>query len=125
MNVPDLMLGKTYWVLTDLEHGIVLGEREFKALKRCVLYHYLTVAHDNLRYCFREVDEEFGEHHELHDWESEQWVFNTVDEYLHYLVVHVDGLNNREDECKLLHTFDDFLKQKITESQEKHPEIWI
>lgn len=123
--VNDLMLGKTYWVLTDLEHEYILGEREFKALKQCVLYHYLTVAHESIRYCFRAIDDFYGEHYELHDWESEQWVFSNVDEYLHYLVRHVDNLNSNINESGVFHSFDDFLKQKIAESQEKHPEIWI
>ncbi len=125
------MLGKTYWVLTDLEHRYVLGEREFYALKKCILQHYITVDHDTIKYCFHVCNgvephtDIMGEYHEMYDWECEQMVYFSIDEYLHYLVRHVDNLNSNINEEGKIHSFDDFMKQKIALSQEQRPEIWI
>ena len=125
MTIRDLMLGNVYWVLTDLEHRYVLGQQEFDALKKCVLEHYITVDHESIKYCFHTFDDVYGEYYNLYDWECEEMVYFSVDEYLYYLVKHVDALNSKIDETKHLHSFDDFLKCEIAESQEKHPEIWI
>ena len=131
-----LILGKLYWILTDLEHPYVLGEREFNALKLCVLQHYATIDHETIKYYFHrcdengELDDIMNNCYEMCDWECEQLVFYSIDEYLHYLVRHVDNLNTNITDLEFTginigYSFDDFLKQKILESQEKHPEIWI
>lgn len=123
--IQNLMLGNVYWVLTDLEHRYVLGESEYRACKQCVLVGYDTINHVNIKYCFRPTYDLPHQQYILYDWECERMVFLSIDEYLHYLVKYVNGLNANIYENKVAHSFDDFLKNKIVQSQEKHPEIWI
>lgn len=131
-----IRLGEDYWVLTDLEHSYSLGEIEFNAIKHCNFRH-LSEEDDRIRYCFypNNMDEtnlHEDSYYELDEWEVEQLVFQTVDEYLCYLVTHVDNLNsvipdigNVKKNGVSHYGFDDFLKAKIEKSQEDFPEIWI
>ena len=114
-NVP--VMGNNYWILTDLDHELVLNQKDFEALKPCV---FIGIIDTNgwERYRFQTQD---GENFDLNIWEVSQWVFKTVDAYLYYLVAHLETLKSIDEKYK----FDDFLINKIMVSRENHPEIWI
>jgi hypothetical protein len=117
----NLKIGNEYWVLTDLDHSYRLGKVEYDALKLCILEE---IYQENFASVFKFHEKEyiFNIYNLLED-EIEQWVYKSVDEYLRYLVVHIHNLNSSENNIK--YSFDDFLKEKILESQEKYPELWV
>lgn len=119
----QLKTGNEYWLLTDLEHTFVLGEPEYYALKQCVL-DVVEIVDFEVKFIFYERENPTMLHsfmpHEL-----EQWMYDSIDNYLKYLVEHINNLNNNEKENKHKYQFTDFMRNKILQSQEKHPEIWV
>lgn len=119
----QLKTGNEYWLLTDLEHTFIIGATEYYALKLCVL-DFVDIENYGIRFIFFEKENPTIVHSFIPN-ELEQWLYNSPDEYLRYLVEHINSLNNNEKENKHKYKFDDFMKQKVLESQEQHPEIWI
>lgn len=118
-----LKTGHEYWILTDLEHSFICGEREYYALKSCVL-DYVSVEDCEVKFIFIECDDPTAIH-SFFPYEMEQWLFKTVDAYLRYLVEHVEQLNCQRASDIEQYEFDDFMKHKIAASQSNNPECWV
>lgn len=108
-----LKVKEEYWVLTDLSHSRIIDESNFNDLRLLRLTKkgkYFTFENEQHQFMIREDD-------------INQLVFKDQDDYLKHLTIHLENLNlNRNI---LLYEFDDFIKEKIIQSQKNYPEKWI
>lgn len=111
-----LKVKEEYWVLTDLNHSRIIDESNFNDLKLLRLTKkgkYFTFENEHHQYIIREDD-------------INQLVFKDQDDYLKHLTIHLENLNlDRNPHERLLYEFDDFIKEKIIQSQKNYPEKWI
>ena len=125
--MSNIRIGNEYWVLVDLDHDYIIGANEYHNVKHCIFKNLLE-DEGLVKYVFYpiEVPSNHEKFYDLYEWEIDQWVFESIDDYLYYLVMHVNNINSafENNDCPD-HTFDDFVKQKILESQENRPEIWV
>lgn len=113
----DIEKGKNYWIVTKKPHSYFLGKNDYIRLKYCTFKNYQfgtsTKQIESLR--FYQHGKDFF--YSVSVWQLSSCVFKTKDDYLYYLL---KKKNKRQN-----YTFDDFLKQKIKESQQNYPEKWI
>ena len=117
----SLEIGKSYWILTDLTHRKTIGRSEWEALKylKCIdMSHRMD---DGRRYYFDGMDSN-GRVVSVQEWDTEQLVFESRDEYLKYMVSHINNLNSGDYGG---YEFDEYFKKLIIESQEENPEELI
>lgn len=111
-----LKVKEEYWVLTDLSHSRIIDESNFNDLQLLRLTKkgkYFTFENEHHQYIIREDD-------------INQLVFKDQDDYLKHLTIHLENLNlDRNPHERLLYEFDDFIKEKIIQSQKNYPEKWI
>ena len=111
-----LKVKEEYWVLTDLSHSRIIDKSNFNDLQLLRLTKkgkYFTFENEQHQYMIREDD-------------INQLVFKDQDDYLKHLTIHLENLNlNRNPHERLLYEFDDFIKEKIIQSQKNYPEKWI
>ena len=111
-----LKVKEEYWVLTDLNHSRIIDESNFNDLRLLRLTKkgkYFTFENEQHQYMIREDD-------------INQLVFKDQDDYLKHLTIHLENLNlDRNPHERLLYEFDDFIKEKIIQSQKNYPEKWI
>lgn len=111
-----LKVKEEYWVLTDLNHSRIIDESNFNDLRLLRLTKkgkYFTFENEHHQYIIREDD-------------INQLVFKDQDDYLKHLTIHLENLNlDRNPHERLLYEFDDFIKEKIIQSQKNYPEKWI
>lgn len=111
-----LKVKEEYWVLTDLSHSRIIDESNFNDLQLLRLTKkgkYFTFENEHHQYMIKEDD-------------INQLVFKDQDDYLKHLTIHLENLNsNRNPDERLLYEFDDFIKEKIIQSQKNYPEKWI
>ena len=111
-----LKVNEKYWVLTDLSHSRIIDESNFNDLQLLRLTKkgkYFTFENEHHQYMIKEDD-------------INQLVFKDQDDYLKHLTIHLEDLNlNRNPHERLLYEFDDFIKEKIIQSQKNYPEKWI
>lgn len=111
-----LKVNEKYWVLTDLSHSRIIDESNFNDLRLLRLTKkgkYFTFENEQHQYMIREDD-------------INQLVFKDQDDYLKHLTIHLENLNlDRNPDERLLYEFDDFIKEKIIQSQKNYPEKWI
>ena len=111
-----LKVKEEYWVLTDLSHSRIIDESNFNDLrlkKKKKKGKYFTFENEQHQFMIREDD-------------INQLVFRDQDDYLKHLTIHLENLNlNRNPHERLLYEFDDFIKEKIIQSQKNYPEKWI
>lgn len=128
----EFVVGKSYWVLTDLSHSLCIDIHHFNDLKYLELSHTTHRMDDGQKWYFKNFKD--GEDPTLVDepyvvfdqWNIEQWTFKSQDEFLKYLTVHLDNLNStRDSDEQPLYYFDNEVKQRIKQSQEQNPEVWI
>jgi hypothetical protein len=130
-------IGDNVWILTSTEHSYVIGKPEYDLLKPYTYVgsedKYPNSNHPDLILHFE------GEYdmYDLTQWDAEQIVFKSIDQYLHYLFLHLhnllliqDSLEYKYDNIAIVgnderYRFDDFLKQKIALSMANHPEAWV
>lgn len=146
----NLAIGKKYWVLKvndrlmksvmeSTENGktyLNYGRLLYDAMSLCTLNgtyekesELVTVPEGskfktiyNTVYCFQSVDNEF-ERHEIEYAELDKFVYEERDDYLVLLFKASIRWKNGSDTTRI--KFDDFIKQKIRESQDRKPEKWI
>lgn len=111
-----LKVKEEYWVLTDLSHSRIIDESNFNDLRLLRLTKkgkYFTFENEQHQFMIREDD-------------INQLVFKDQDDYLKHLTIHLENLNlDRNPHERLLYEFDDFIKEKIIQSQKNYPEKWI
>lgn len=111
-----LKVKEEYWVLTDLNHSRIIDESNFNDLRLLRLTKkgkYFTFENEQHQFMIREDD-------------INQLVFKDQDDYLKHLTIHLENLNlDRNPHERLLYEFDDFIKEKIIQSQKNYPEKWI
>jgi hypothetical protein len=111
-----LKVKEEYWVLTDLSHSRIIDESNFNDLRLLRLTKkgkYFTFENEQQQYMIKEDD-------------INQLVFKDQDDYLKHLTIHLENLNlGRNPDERLLYEFDDFIKEKIIQSQKNYPEKWI
>ena len=117
----DLTIGDTYFIVSDYTLPEILTIADFDALKECV---YLGIDEDDCP-VFRPVVIHWKPYYTVKD--GNYMIFKSVDSYLVDLVTGIFNVNETVlvDEENLKYKFDDFFKNKIKESQEKHPEAWV
>lgn len=121
----DFIEGQLYWVLTDTSHSLCINKGHFEDLKYLVLSHTTHRMDDGKKWYFENPIEDHG-YTIIDEWGIDQWTFKSQDEFLKYLTIHVENLNTDRDGVKKpLYYFDDFVKSKIKESQERSPQLWI
>ena len=114
-------IGKSYWVLTDLNHKHNIGKPEWEALKYLLCKDSSVKMDDGLRFYFDGTDNN-GNPVSIQEWELDQLTFKSPDDYLSYMVKHIDNLNSGDYGG---YEFDEFFKELIKNSQDKNPEAWI
>lgn len=123
--VKEFKEGEKYWVLTDTTHSLCVDEYHYDDLKHLELSHTTHRMDEGKMWYFKNPEEEYG-FTILDEWNIEQFVYPTPDDFLYYLVVHLDNINdmrNEPDQPK--YYFSDEMKKKIEESQEGNPQIWV
>jgi len=114
---------KKYWVLVDINHDDIFDKKD---LEKLVEVFYKGVKNDdvaNVHHLFTPCKTNKVQCSVvLPDWEIDQWVFRNPNEYLLYLVNHANNLNENMDGNI---SFDDFMTDKINESQKNFPEFWV
>ncbi len=111
-----LKVKEEYWVLTDLNHSRIIDESNFNDLR------LLRLTKKGKNFTFE------NEHHQyiIREDDINQLVFKDQDDYLKHLTIHLENLNlDRNPHERLLYEFDDFIKEKIIQSQKNYPEKWI
>ena len=133
--------GKKYYLFTDNRH-FVWGEKVYNSLQLCTITKTKRGPWDPDDYFVHYRNDVTGENdffyveprgeYTTESVNAEWYMFPTKDLFLKYLVNsldiinHVTSLQTRPDGVKKRFCrFDKFLTQKIKDSQEKHPEIWI
>jgi hypothetical protein len=114
-------IGKKYWVLTHLKHSKTIGKPEWEALKYLECNNSTMRMDDGLRFYFDGEDIN-GNPVSVQEWEFEQLIFKSPNEYLSYMVKHIDNLNSGDYGG---YTFDDYFIELIKKSQEENPEAWV
>lgn len=129
--IKIMYIGCWYWVLTDRSHSYEVGKKDFDNLKYCL---FTKIIEDERRkivsYWFQHSNDYNGFVIPQHD--SDKTIFFNIDEYLQYMVKKVKKLNSGElfDFNYIYNTneqyrFDAFFRNKILESQDERPELWI
>jgi len=119
--MSNLEIGKKYWVLTNLEHRKVIGQSEWESLKHLECKDSTIKMDDGRRFYFDGEDSN-GNPMSIQEWDIEQLVFKSPDDYLSYMVKHIDNLNSGDYGG---YTFDNYFKELILKSQNENPEAWI
>ncbi len=132
-HIKKHKIGEFYWVFVDdgimyeSKKRFIFDEDEFNNLKYLKLSHLTHRLDDGIKYYF--INPETSEKYSvvekfiiINAWEMKYLVFPTIDLFLKNIV---------ELSCSTIelnshgYDFDDFMKNKIKESQERNPEIWI
>lgn len=147
-NYEDrLIIGNKYWifkindtllksVIETTDNGITYlnyNKSFYDAMSLCILKSTFYKRNEcntlpkkttliNTVYCFNSVDNYF-ETHKIEYTDLDRFVYVDRDDYLVSLVKAQIRWGQRSDNTIL--RFDNFLKQKIKESQDKNPEKWI
>lgn len=126
----SISINKQYWVLTKFDHEDIIGEKEYNSLELCTFKH-IVEKDGETQYCFYpNVDK--TEHYVVCGFGLPNLVYECKEDYLVFLVKYVTRLNeigtqrsNNFYDYYSYYEFDDFIRRKIKESQQRSPEKWI
>ena len=142
----EIVEGGTYLFAPRIENKVYIwGEKEYNQIKPCLfkemscsLYQVTPrYAVHRFDFKFEDIDSHKVNHiHMMYEPDLTGYVFKDIEDYLQYLIAESKYRNevleeNRKKKGVLgkrkLKKFilDDFLQNKILESQENHPERWI
>lgn len=125
MDIKDLSLkiGRKYWVLINPNLPCYIGELEYNRLELCVFKH-VTIGRFGLNeYGF--YPDNSGEFYSVNELDLNHSVYKDREDYLMFLLHFVKKMNYSCERGFEYYTLDDFLKNKIRESQATNPHKWI
>lgn len=116
-----LQIGQEYWVLTQPNIDRIIGEKTFNDVYLCIL-DCLHIGHfGEIIYLFKNVKLNWC--FTLDEKDISHMVFNSLDDFYVFLVKYIKYKNIEYNSDYI--EFDEFLLNKIKESQNVYPEKWI
>lgn len=116
-----LNINNFYWVWVNTDTCERIDSSCFDNLQYLQLWDITHRLDDGIKYYFINSKDK-TKPIIISDWQIDDQVFKSPDEFLKYLVGFKNKMNLKNN---FNMKFDDIMKNKIKESQERNPELWI
>lgn len=116
-----LKVNDSYWVWVNTDTCEKIDSSCFDNLQYLQLWDITHRLDDGIKYYFINSKDKTNPTI-ISDWQIDDQVFKSQDDFLKYLVTFKNKMNLKNN---FNMKFDDIMKNKIKESQERNPELWI
>ncbi len=111
-----------YWVWVNTDIKETINDECYDNLKYLKLWDIGHRLDDGIKYYFIDDRDKILKPIIINDWQLADQVFKSPDAFLKYLVNFQIKMNTKNN-FKM--KFNDFMKNKIKESQNSNPDVWI